>query len=181
MAVVAMTAMLGGQVTSKSEKIAGTSTYETEALLTGQVVWVQGDWLVAKMEPTGNLSIFHVQPGREFMIDGQSKHIGDLQPGTVLTATVVTKTTPVTLRTTSVLNGTVWWVSGNYVILTLENGENKGYNVPESFKFTVEGKSATVNELKPGMKVTATKIVEEPQTVMSTKTTITGKAPKDKN
>ena len=42
----------------------------------------------------------------------------------------------------------------------------------------VEGKPATVHELKPGMKVSATKIVEEPQTEISTETVITGKAPK---
>jgi hypothetical protein len=64
------------------------------------------------MEPTGRYSVFEVQPGREFMIDGQKKLIGDLQPGTVLTAMVVTKTTPVTMRTTSTLNGTVWFVQG---------------------------------------------------------------------
>jgi len=50
--------------------------------------------------------------------------------------------------------------------------------VPASFKFMVEGKPATVHELKQGMKVTATKIVEEPQTELSTETVITGKAPK---
>ena len=123
-------------------------------------------------------SVFNVQPGREFVIDGQTQHIGDLKPGTMLTATVTTKNQSVTVRTTSALNGTVWWVQGNYVILTLENGENKEYTVPESFKFMVEGKPASVSELKTGMKVSATKIVEEPQTEISSKTVITGKAPK---
>mgnify|MGYP003693989613 CR=1 FL=1 len=82
------------------------------------------------------------------MIDGQTRHIGDLKPGTVLTATVTTTTRPVTVRTTSVLNGTVWWVQGNYVVLTLENGENHEYHVPASFKFVVEGKPASVSELE---------------------------------
>ncbi len=49
--------------------------------------------------------MFLVQSGREFVIDGQTKHIADLKPGTVLTATVTTTTRPVTVRTTSVLNG----------------------------------------------------------------------------
>ena len=80
-----------------------------------------------KMQPLGNYSLFHVQPGREFMIDGQTKHIADLKPGTVLTGTMVKKVTPVTVRTTSTLNGTVWWAQGDYVVLTLENGEQKGY------------------------------------------------------
>ena len=114
------------------------------------------------------------------VIDGQTKHLGDLKPGTVLTATVTTTTQPVTVRTTNSLSGTVFWVSGNYVVLNLDNGETKGYTVPESYKFTVEGKPATVHELKKDMKVTATKIVEDPQVEMSTKTVVTGKAPKAK-
>ena len=76
------------------------------------------------------------------------------------------------------LNGTVWWVQGNYVVLTLENGENHEYNVPPSFKFVVEGKPASVSELRKGMKVSATKIVEQPHTEISTQGFITGKAPK---
>jgi hypothetical protein len=119
-----------------------------------------------------------VQPNREFLIDGQTKRIGDLKPGTVLTGKIITRTTPVTVRTTSTLNGTVWWVQGNYVILTLENGENKEYKVPDSYQFMVSGKPATVTELRQGMKVSATKILEEPQTEIATDTVITGKAPK---
>jgi len=161
----------------QTQKVPGEAKVDT-VKMTGEVVWVQGDWLFCKMQPLGNYSLFNVKPGREFIIDGMTKHIADLKPGTVLTGMITTKTTPVTLRTTSTLNGTVWYSQGNYVILTLENGENKEYHVPESFKFMVEGKPASVNELKPGMKVTATKIVEEPQTEISTQTQITGKAPK---
>jgi len=172
--------MTGGayaQATSQTEKVAGEAKVET-VKMTGEVVWVQGDWLFCKMQPLGNYSLFNVKPGREFMIDGQTKHISELKPGTILTGMITTKTTPVTLRTTSTLNGTVWYSQGNYVVLTLANGENREYHVPESFKFMVEGKPASVNELKPGMKVTATKIIEEPQTEISTQTQITGKAPK---
>jgi hypothetical protein len=145
---------------------------------TGTVDWVQGNTLVARMQPNGLYHVFTVQQGREFVIDGQTRHIGDLKPGTVLTATVTTTTRPVTVRTTSVLNGTVWWVQGNYVVLTHENGESHEYNVPASFKFVVEGKPASVSELKQGMKVSATKIVEEPYTELATNTVVTGKAPK---
>ena len=180
MTTVVFLTMTGGayaQATSQTEKVAGEAKVET-VKMTGEVVWVQGDWLFAKMQPLGNYSLFNVKPGREFIIDGQTKHISDLKPGTVLTGMITTRTTPVTLRTTATLNGTVWYAQGNYVILTLANGENKEYNVPESFRFTVEGKPASVHELKQGMKVTATKITEEPQTEISTQTQITGKAPK---
>jgi hypothetical protein len=165
------------QVTSQTEAVKGAAQVKTEQL-TGEVVWVQGNTLVAKMLPRGYYSVFSVKPGREFMIDGQKKLIADLRPGTVLTATVTTTTQPITVRTISSLKGKVWWVQGNYVILTLPTGENKEYNVPDSFKFVVEGKPASVSELRQGMDVSATKIVEEPQTEISETTVITGKSPK---
>jgi hypothetical protein len=180
MTTVVFLTMTGGafaQAASQTEKVPGDAKVET-VTMTGEVVWVQGDWLFAKMQPLGNYSLFNVKPGREFMIDGMTKHIADLKPGTVLTGMITTRTTPVTLRTTATLSGTVWYAQGNYVILTLANGENKEYNVPESFRFTVEGKPASVHELRRGMKVSATKITEEPQTEISTQAQITGKAPK---
>jgi hypothetical protein len=122
--------------------------------------------------------VFNVQPGRQFFIDGQAKLIGDLIPGTVLTATVVTLAQPVTERTTTITEGTVWWVAGNYVIVTLPNGENREYNVPPGYTFIVNGKPAAVTDLKKGMRVSATKIVEEPRTEISTATVVSGKAPK---
>jgi hypothetical protein len=177
LALLATAGVLQAQVTKETEAVKGTAQVTTEQM-TGEVVWVQGNTLAAKMLPRGFYSVFDVKPGREFVIDGQTKHIGDLKLGTVLTATVTTTTRPVTVRTTSNLKGRVWWVQGNYVVLTLANGENKEYNVPDSFKFVVEGKPASVSELKQGMEVSATKIVEEPHTEISEKTVITGKSPK---
>ena len=162
--------------TKQTEAIKGAAQVTTEQM-TGEVSWVQGNTLVAKMLPNGFYSVFMVKPGREFVIDGQTKHIADLKVGTVLTlATVTTTTQPVTVRTTSNLKGRVWWVQGNYVVLTLANGENKEYNVPDSFKFVVEGKPASVSQLKQGMEVSATQIVEVPHTEISENTVITGKS-----
>jgi len=163
--VLGVAGALQAQATSQTEKVKGEAKVDTVKMV-GEVVRTQGNWLLVKMQPLGNVSLFNVQPGREFIVDGQKKSVGDLQPGTVLTGTISTKTT------------TVWWAQGNYVILTLENGENKEYKVPDSFRFVVEGKPASVHDLKQGMKVTATKIVEEPQTEMSTESVVTGKAPK---
>ena len=83
--------------------------------------------------------------------------ISELRPGTVLTATATTTAQPLIVRTTSVINGTVWYVSGNYVILTLPSGENRDYIVPRSFRFIVEGKPASVTDLRKGMKVSGGK------------------------
>lgn len=178
LAILSMAAAAHAQQTPpQTDRVKGETKVDIVEM-TGEVVRVQGNWLLAKMQPLGNYSIFNVQPNREFLIDGQTKRIGDLKPGTVLTGKIITRTTPVTVRTTSTLNGTVWWAQGNYVILTLENGENKEYKVPDSYQFMVSGKPATVTELRQGMKVSATKILEEPQTEIATDTVITGKAPK---
>ena len=69
--------------------------------------------------------MFNIQPSQQFMIDGKSKRLIDLTPGTFLTATALTTTQPITVRTTTVTNGTVWYVQGNYVIITLENGQQR--------------------------------------------------------
>ena len=165
------------QVTQKKEEVLGAATVVTEQL-TGEVASVEGNMLVIKVIPRGYYAVFNVKPGREFIIDGQTRHIGDLKEGTVLTATVTTTTQPVTVRTTNSVEGRVAWVNGNYVVLTLKSGENKEFKVPESFRFIVGGKSASVHDLKRGMDVSASKIVEEPRTDVSEKTVITGKARK---
>jgi hypothetical protein len=79
---------------------------------------------------------------------------------------------------TVAMTGEVVWVQANYVVLTPENGENKEYTVSDSYRFVVEGNPASVHDLRQGMKVTARKIVEEPQTEITVNTVITGKAPK---
>jgi hypothetical protein len=177
-ALLITTGVLQAQITTRTEEVKGTATNVVTTQMTGEVVWVEGNTLVARMQPTGFYSVFNVKPGREFVIDGQTKHIGDLKMGTVLTATVTTTTQPVTARQTSSLKGTVRWVQGKYLVLTLENGEHKEFEVADTFKFDVNGKPASARELRPGMVVSATRIVEVPRTEMSETTVITGKAPK---
>lgn len=175
--ILGITASLAAQTTTKS-KTSGEKQVTGASTMTGTVVAVDGNWLLVTMQPSGLYRVFNTQQGRQFFLDGQPKLIGDLKPGTVLTATMITTSRPVSERTTTVTNGTVWHVSGNYVILTLENGENHEYKVPPSYKFMVQGKPASVSELRKGMKVSATRIVEEPSTELATTAIITGKAPK---
>ncbi len=146
-ALMAMMGSLRAQTKSTTQKTKG-SVHVESTRMTGVVDWVDGNTLVVKMRPNGDYRVFIVPPDRQFEIDGQIKHIGDIKRGTVLTATVMTTRQPVTVRTTSVLNGTVAWVQGNYVLLRLDNGETREYHVPASFKFVVDGKPASVSELK---------------------------------
>jgi hypothetical protein len=57
---------------------------------------------------------------------------------------------------TKVKNADVVYVEGNDVVLKFTNGEVKQFEIPENYKFTVDGKDVTVRELTPGMKLTAT-------------------------
>ena len=179
-AVGVMTLSAGpiAQTTTTTTEKTGTAKVTTSQM-TGEVLLVDGNNLLVRMQPDGRYRIFNVPSARQFMIDGQAKTIRELTPGTVLTATVTTTEQPVTDRTTTVTNGTVWFVdkARNHLIVTLENGENRAYDVPQGFTFTVEGKATTIDDLRQGMKLSATKIISEPRTEMSTDTVVTGKAP----
>ena len=74
--------------------------------------------------------------------------------GTVLTADVTVTETPVVDRTITTLKGKVWVAGPTSVILTLESGENKQYDIPSGFKFDVDGKKVEAMELRPGMNIT---------------------------
>lgn len=112
------------------------------------------------------------------MVDGKTITVHELKPGTTLTATYTTTTTPVNDRTVSNLSGKVWFVSGNTVILTLPDGTNKMYKAQPHFTFKIDGNDkADVSNLRKGMNVSAEKIVEEPSVIVANNTEITGTAP----
>jgi hypothetical protein len=177
--LILLTAGPLAQTSTKKTEPSGAAKVSTSQM-TGEVVLVDANNLLVRMQPSGQYRIFNVKPDRQFIIDGQPKTVKELTPGTILTATITTTAQPVTDRTTTVTNGTVWFVdkARNHLIVTLENGENRGYDVPPGYKFTVEGKPATIEQLRQGMKLSATKMVAEPRTEMSTDTVVTGKAPK---
>jgi hypothetical protein len=160
--------------TTKQE-VAGAGSTKTEQF-SGTVLVVDGNKLVVRMA-SGDIRYFEPPASRRFMIDGKELTVSELKPGTKLNATVTTTVTPVTERTTTVGSGKVWYVSGNNVILTLPNGENRQYKVDPSYRFTVGGQKASVFDLKKGMTITAEKIVEEQKTVLSSNVAVTGQAP----
>jgi hypothetical protein len=63
---------------------------------------------------------------------------------------------------TRVENAEVVYVEGNDVVVKLTNGEVKQFEIPDSCKFSIDGKDMTVLEMKPGMKLTATIISATP-------------------
>ena len=172
--LLAATAALQAQTTTKQVTKQQPIVSTTE--LKGEVVKVDGTDLLVKLS-SGELQTFHVPATRRFVIDGKEVSVQELKPGTTLTAKVKTTMTPVTVRTKSTLTGKVWFASGPTVILTLPSGENKQYVVKDDVKFTVSGSPATVFDLRPGMNVTAEKIVEAPDVEIVRDSTVSGHEP----
>jgi len=135
------------------------SAAPTTGRITGEVVQVEGNYLLVKLE-SGEVRVFNVNPERKFIVDGIPLSVGQLKPGTILTATFTT--TPPVGAPVATVTGKVWYVSGNTVILTLPDGTNKNYKVPPSFKFIVNDQPASVGDLRKGTRVTAHRIPEPP-------------------
>ena len=143
----------------------------------GEVVYVSGNDLVVKTE-AGQIKHFVVPEGATAVVDGKTLTVRDLKPGMKLTQTITTTETPKTVTTVRTVSGTVWNASGNNVILKLPSGENKQYKVPDGTKFNVEGNpSATVFDLRKGMKVSATVVTTTAEVVVTQRRAVTGEAP----
>lgn len=163
------------QPTSTKSTSARGATTETK-LMEGTVLAVDGNNLVVRMS-TGELRHIVASDSQRALIDGREVAAKDLQVGTRLKATVTTTTTSLVDRTVTVGSGQVWYVAAPTVILTLPNGENRQYKVSDDYKFMVGGKPATVFDLRKGMHVSAQKITEEPRTVVTANTAVTGERP----
>jgi RNase P/RNase MRP subunit p29 len=144
----------------------------------GEVVLVEGNDLIVKM---GDGEIRHfpnVPDGITVKVDGKDLTIHDLKPGMKLERTTVTSTTPRMITTVQTVTGKVWHINPpNTVILTLEDGTNQSFKIPKGQKFTVDGQQVDAWGVKKGMRISATKIVETPETVVSQEVRRTGSLP----
>ena len=143
-----------------------------------EVVHVSGNDLVVKME-NGEIRHFpNVPESARATVDGKELGIHDVKPGMKLERTITTTTTPQTVTTVQTVTGKVWHVAPpTSVILTLEDGTTQQFKIPKGQKFNVDGQETDAWGLKKGRKVSATKIVEVPETVVSQNKHITGSMP----
>jgi hypothetical protein len=176
-ASLCLATVVAAQATQTKETVPGGTAKVKTSQVQGELVAKGSNWLIAK-DVQGNYKLYNVQPGRRAIVDGVAKGLDELQMGTMLTSTATTTETPLVNRTTTITEGKVFWASPKSIIVTLESGENKQYEVPDGFKFDVDGKQISAMELRPGMKLTGTKIVEEPVTVITKDVVVTGVAPK---
>src|SRR5215469_4258480 len=165
------------QVQTEKSTSSGNAT-TTTTIKSATVVAVEGNDLVVKMED-GSLRHFpNVPESARATVDGKELGIHDLKPGMLLTRTVVTTTTPQVIKTVQSVRGRVWHVNPpKSVILTLEDGSNQQFAIPQGQKFNVDGQMLDAWGLRKGMMVTATKVTEEPQTSVTQEASISGTAP----
>jgi RNase P/RNase MRP subunit p29 len=154
-----------------------TFAQETTAPITrqvsGEVLKVEGYTLAVKLIPSGEIRTFTAVAGRTATVDGKVVTLDKVVPGTVLTATVTWTPTPGTVTT---ISGEVVYVSMNTVLVRLSDGTVKQYTAKSDFEFMLNGRKATVSDLRVGTKLTAVKLTEDPATKITLDTPITGKS-----
>ncbi len=164
------------QETSKTETTRGPTSTKVE-VARAEVIYASGNELVVRME-SGEVRHLTVPSSARATVDGKELSVHDLKPGMKLERTIVTTTTPRMVTTVRIVQGKVFHVMAPIsVILTLPDGTNKQYKVPEDQKFTINGEEKTVFDLRKGMNVTATVVTQVPETVVAQQTKVTGSAP----
>ena len=143
-----------------------------------EVVLVSGNDLVLRMEDGTIRHIPDVPDSFRATVDGKEVGIYDLKSGMTLERTTTITTTPKVVTTAQTVKGRVWHVSPpRYVFLTMADGSNQQFEIPKGQKFKVEGQVVDAWGLKPGMDITATKIVEFTATEVEQQRKLTGSMP----
>lgn len=165
------------QVQTEATTAHGQSTHEVK-VERAEVLYVTGNDLVVRMEDGQVRHIANVPESAKVDVEGKELGIHDLRPGMKLQRTITTTTTPRTMTTVQSVRGKVWQVSPpNSVILTLEDNTNQKFSIPKGQKFTVDGQQTDAFGLRKGMMISATKVVEVPETVVQQQRQLTGKMP----
>lgn len=165
------------QVKTETSNTQGQPTVETK-VERGEVVAVSGNDLVVKMEDGQIRNFPNVPDSVKVSVDGQELSIHELKPGMKLERTITTTSTPQTVTTVKTVTGKVWHVNPpSSVSLRLEDGTTETFKIPKGQKFMVDGQETDAMGLRKGMQISATKIVTEPQDVVSREQRVTGQMP----
>ena len=170
------TGVLNAQVQTQTTTKQATTRQAT--VEQGEVLLVDGRDLIVKMSDGQIRHFANVPESVRVDVDGQKLGIHDLKPGMKLQRTIITSTTDKTITTVKTVTGKVWFVTPpNTVILTMEDGTNQQFAIPTDQKFTIDGKQVDAWGLKKGMSVSATKVIEVPETVIAKERRLSGTMP----
>lgn len=79
-----------------------------------------------------------------------------------------------TSTATEVRSGEVVYASGNDLVVRMQSGEIKHFNVPPNARFSIDGQQVPTSALKPGTKLTQTITTTEIPETVETVRTVTG-------
>ena len=134
-ACLALTLSLRAQVETTTTTTAGNANVVTK-VERGEVVTVSGNDLVVKMADGTLRNFENVPASAKVTVDGKQLGVKDLKPGMKLQRTITTTTTPMTITTVETVKGKVWAITPPLsIILTLEDGKNQQFKIPEDQKF----------------------------------------------
>ena len=185
-----LSGLLGGSVICLALSLSATAqvqTQKTEAhgptakevtVERGEIVYINGNNVVVKMEDGSFRHFDNVPDSTTVMVDGKPVNIHSAKVGMKVEKQTIMSTTPKVITTVETVTGKVWHVTPpTTVILTLENGENQSFKIPNGQKFMVDGQEKDAWGLKKGMKIQAQRVTEVPETVVSQEVKRTGKMP----
>jgi hypothetical protein len=155
----------------------GQASYDTQ-VRNAEVVYVEGNDLVLKLED-GKVEHLVVPESDRFTMNGSHVTVHELTPGTKLTQTITTTTSPRYVTEIRTLKGKVWHMNAHAstVILTLPDNTNQVYKIPSHAKITVGGRPKTVFDLRKGMKLEATIVTDDSHTVIERQKTVVAQMP----
>jgi hypothetical protein len=173
---LALTLSLSAQVETQTTKATGTPDVVTK-VERGEVVTVSGNDLVVKMADGTLRNFENVPASAKVTVDGKQLGVRDLKPGMKLQRTITTTTTPMVITTVETVKGKVWAITPPLsIILTLEDGKNQQFKIPEDQKFEVDGQMLDAFSIRKGMLITATKITQSPAVEVTQTKAVTGAA-----
>src|ERR1700677_1615270 len=174
-ACISFSLAMNAQIKTETSTTHGLAT-EAVSVDRGEVVYASGSDLVLRKDDGTIVHFAGVIDAAT--VDGKQVAIDDLEPGMKLERTITTTTTPHTVTTVQTVTGKVWHVNPpHFVILTLEDGTNHKFDLPNDHKVFVDGRLVDAWALKKGMRISATRVIEAPGTVIAQQTKLTGTAP----
>jgi hypothetical protein len=166
-----------GQVKSTATVEHGTSAHQV-TFERGEIVYVSGNDVVVRMEDGSLRDFFNVPDSVTMNVDGRHLNVHQLKPGMKVERQTITTSTPRVITKVETVTGKVWHVTPpSTVILTLEDGSNQSFKIPNGQKFTINGEETDAFGLKKGMVVSAQRITEVPETVITQQVKRTGTMP----
>jgi len=168
-ALVAVVALSAGVATAQ------TTTYEIKQ---GTVLHVDGNHLFVKMAD-GSVRDAEVPSDFLFDVGGKKVPVSALKPGTKLTQTIATTSTPNVVKTTEIKEGTVVQRIGQTLIYRDKLGQiHKATGIPEGFILYRSGKPVPIEALAGGDRITAHIVHKETTIITEDDMRIAGNAPK---